>query len=201
MANIFAKNSISYQRRPLPATQAGPLVRAISAALAILVSAIGAPDDTSSLPTRSLLQCTGNPARPLMTQGPLSHLGGDRFDVCGTGTHPRDRVKPLAPETTHQRGMHIGGQYPKTVFGLGEQPFDLLVTVCDEAALECPAYGPAIEHVHGSLPDPAAAVGTEHERLAAFKATANALGSCTRPLIVGVQLGRAIGPGPLELAN
>ncbi|HSO27592.1 MAG TPA: hypothetical protein VLS48_05945, partial [Anaerolineales bacterium] len=49
------------------------------------------------------------------------------------------------------------------------QEFDLVVTVCDAAAEECPLWlGPG-RRVHMGFPDPAKASGTEQEILAAFR--------------------------------
>jgi arsenate reductase len=49
-----------------------------------------------------------------------------------------------------------------------QPPMDLVVTVCDEAAEECPVFPGARRHEHWSFPDPSAATGTEEERLAVF---------------------------------
>ena len=47
---------------------------------------------------------------------------------------------------------------------LGE-PYDYVVTVCDEANEVCPFFPGAAKRLHWSLPDPAAAAGTEEDRL------------------------------------
>jgi electron transfer flavoprotein alpha/beta subunit len=50
-----------------------------------------------------------------------------------------------------------------------DQPFDLVVTVCDEAEQECPVFPGGGERQHWSFPDPSAVSGSEAQRLAAFR--------------------------------
>jgi arsenate reductase (thioredoxin) len=52
---------------------------------------------------------------------------------------------------------------------------DLVVTVCDEAAQECPFFPNARQQRHWSFPDPSAVVGTEKDRLAFFRHVRDAI--------------------------
>jgi arsenate reductase len=52
---------------------------------------------------------------------------------------------------------------------------DLVVTVCDEAAEECPFFPGARRQEHWSFPDPSAATGSEEERLAVFRQVRDAI--------------------------
>jgi protein-tyrosine-phosphatase len=49
----------------------------------------------------------------------------------------------------------------------------VVVTVCDRVREVCPAFPAETRTVHWSVPDPAAAIGSEADRLAAFRATAD----------------------------
>jgi arsenate reductase len=49
------------------------------------------------------------------------------------------------------------------------QKFDVIVTVCDNARDACPVFPGAAERVHWSFEDPAAAQGSDAERLATFR--------------------------------
>jgi arsenate reductase (thioredoxin) len=51
---------------------------------------------------------------------------------------------------------------------LGE-PFDYVITVCDEANEVCSFFRGAAKRLHWSLPDLAAAEGTEEDRLEFFR--------------------------------
>jgi arsenate reductase len=47
--------------------------------------------------------------------------------------------------------------------------FDVVVTVCDAAAEECPVWLGAGRRAHLGFPDPAKAAGSEREILAVFR--------------------------------
>ncbi len=123
-----------------------------------------------SPPTKSrvLFVCTNNSARSQMAEGLLRHLHGDRYEVESAGTHPTE-VNPLAIRAMAERGVDISGQRSKSLNELQGAELDLVVTVCDRAKEACPFFPGGGERVHQSFPDPAAAAGTEEDRLCAFR--------------------------------
>lgn len=126
-------------------------------------------DETA--PVRVLFLCTHNSSRSQMAEGLLRAKGGARFDVHSAGTRPRG-VHPLAIRAMRELGIDISeaaGYRAKHLDEFAGQPFDLVVTVCDEAARECPYVPGARRQQHWSFPDPSSAIGTEEERLAAFR--------------------------------
>lgn len=134
----------------------------------------GASGSTPAAPLRVLILCTGNSARSQMAEGLLRALAGDRMEIHSAGTKP-SVVSPLAIAVMQERGIDISGQRSK---GLGEflaQPFDVVITVCDEAAETCPVFPGPARRIHWSFPDPAAAAGSEPERLATFRRVRDAL--------------------------
>jgi arsenate reductase (thioredoxin) len=135
-------------------------------------------DDTSRMPMRVLFLCTHNSSRSQMAEGLLRARGGERFDVFSAGTHPRS-VHPLAIRAMAEIGIDIGeaaGFHAKGIEEFADQPpMDLVVTVCDEAAEECPFFPGARRQEHWGFPDPSAATGTEEERLAVFRRVRDAL--------------------------
>jgi len=66
-------------------------------------------------------------------------------------------------------GVDISGQESKTLERYLREPFDYVITVCDDANEACPVFPGAKNRRHWSLPDPSAAEGTEEERLAVFR--------------------------------
>jgi len=136
-------------------------------------------------PIRVLFLCTGNSCRSQMAEGLLRHLGGEGYEVFSAGTKPAARVHPLAIETMRERGIDISGHRPKLLDDFEGQTFDLLITTCDSANEECPYYPGARERLHWSLPDPAAATGTQEEVRAAFRAVADDLERRIRAVILG----------------
>lgn len=112
--------------------------------------------------------CTHNSARSQMAEGMLRHLGGDRFEAFSAGTEAT-HVRPQAIEAMREAGVDISGQESKTLERYLGEPFDYVVTVCDDANEACPVFPGAKERLHWSLPDPSAARGMEEERLAVFR--------------------------------
>src|SRR5882724_4507649 len=88
---------------------------------------------------RVLILCTGNSARSQMAEGLLRHLAGDRFEVYSAGSKP-SQVNPFAIEAMRKRGVDISGQRSKHLNEYLEQPFDFVITVCDQAAETCPIF-------------------------------------------------------------
>ena len=78
-------------------------------------------------------------------------------------------VNPLAIQAMQEIGIDISNQWSKSVNEFLDQPFDYVITVCDQAAEVCPIFPGSSQQVHWSFPDPAAAQGTEAARLQAFR--------------------------------
>ncbi len=116
--------------------------------------------------SRVLFLCTHNSARSQMAEGLLGHLAGDRFESFSAGTEAT-HVRPEAIEAMRELGVDISGQVSETLDRYLGEPFDYVVTVCDEANEACPVFPGAKERLHWSLPDPSAAI--DEERLGAFR--------------------------------
>jgi arsenate reductase len=126
---------------------------------------------------RVLFLCTHNSSRSQMAEGLLRARGGARFEAMSAGTHPR-AVHPLAIEVMREVGIDIGeraGHRAKSLDEFKGQAFDLVVTVCDEAAEECPFFPGARRQEHWGFSDPSAATGNKEERLAVFRAVRDAI--------------------------
>ena len=121
-------------------------------------------------PIRVLFICTGNSARSQMAEALLRRAGGDRFAVASAGTEPKG-VNPLAIRALAEVGIDISGARSKSLLEFLDQPFDVVVTVCDRARESCPVFPGAERTLHWSLDDPAEATGSEEERLEVFRAT------------------------------
>lgn len=117
---------------------------------------------------RVLFLCVHNSARSQMAEGFLRARAGDRFEAFSAGNVATE-VRPLAITAMAELGIDISGQRSKTTADLGGQRFDYAVTVCDDAKEACPYYANAEQQVHWAFDDPAAATGTDAERLAVFR--------------------------------
>jgi arsenate reductase len=105
---------------------------------------------------RILILCTGNSARSQMAEGLVNARLGARFVARSAGTRPAAAVHPEAVAAMAEIGVDLRGQHPKSVAELAGDDFDLVITVCDQAAEECPLWLGAGRRVHLGFPDPAA---------------------------------------------
>jgi arsenate reductase len=103
-----------------------------------------------------------------MAEGLLRHLAGDRFEAMSAGTEAT-HVRPLAVRAMEEIGVDISGQVSKTLDRYLNEPFDYVITVCDDANEACPFFPGAQRRLHWSFEDPSNAEGTEEERLAVFR--------------------------------
>ncbi len=117
---------------------------------------------------RVLIVCTGNSARSQMAEGLIRHEADDRFDVFSAGTHPT-QVRAEAVAVMRELGIDISGQRSKPLLEFDGQTFDFVITVCDRAREECPAFSGTPERLHWPFEDPAAFTEVGEERLNAFR--------------------------------
>jgi arsenate reductase (thioredoxin) len=119
---------------------------------------------------RILFLCTHNSARSQLAQGLLNWLAPDNYIAFSAGTHPSQQ-NPLAVKAMAELGINI---LPQGVHALTDyigQAFDVVVTVCDQAAEECPVFPGAARQLHWGFADPSLVQGAEDERLEAFRHT------------------------------
>lgn len=107
------------------------------------------------MPKRKVLfLCTGNSCRSQMAEAIVNARLGDRWEAFSAGTHPAREVHPLALQALVEIGIVHRGR-TKHLREFQNEAFDLVVTVCDDAARECPAWLGEGQVVHHGFPDPA----------------------------------------------
>ena len=122
-----------------------------------------------------LFLCTGNSARSQMAEGLVNHYLGEHWAAVSAGTAPTGYVHPLALQAMAELGIDVSSHRSKSVDEFCEQKLDLVITVCDGAALGCPFWLGSGHVAHIGYTDPAAAVGADEERLAAFRCVRDAM--------------------------
>lgn len=116
-----------------------------------------------------LVLCTGNSCRSVMAEALINHYGEGQYAAVSAGSFPAGYVHPKSIETLQRHGIDPGQPRSKSWDEFAGQSFDLVVTVCDQAAGEsCPFFPGNPKKLHWSTPDPAKAVGTEEDIQAAF---------------------------------
>lgn len=128
-------------------------------------------------PINVLFLCTLNSARSILAEALLNRIGKGRFKAWSAGSSPRDHQKPnpMSLQVLETAGIPTAGLYSKSwdEFGKPDAPhMDLVITVCDNAAGEvCPYWPGQPATAHWGYPDPTEVVGTEAEKLEAFRHT------------------------------
>lgn len=116
-----------------------------------------------------LVLCTGNSCRSVMAEALINHFGRGRYQAWSAGSVPAGYVHRKSIETLKRHGIHPGQPRSKSWDEFAKQSFDLVITVCDQAAGEsCPLFPGKPKKLHWSMPDPAKATGSEAEIDAAF---------------------------------
>lgn len=131
---------------------------------------------------RVIFVCTHNSARSQMAEGMLRAWGGDRFESFSAGTQATT-VRPEAISAMAELGIDISGQTSKTLGPFLGQPFDWLITVCDDAREACPTLPGVTHQEHWSVEDPSGATGSEEGRLDAFRTARDDLAGRVRAFI------------------
>ena len=106
-----------------------------------------------------------------MAEALFRELGKGRVEVVSAGSVPAGQVNPRTERVLEESGIDHSWARSKSMTEFLQQPFDHVITVCDDAAEACPAFpGPAVR-THWSIPDPAKATGSDDEQLPVYRAT------------------------------
>ena len=123
---------------------------------------------------RVLFLCTHNSARSQMAEGILRAYGAGRFEAFSAGTEAT-HVRPLAVRAMAELGIDISAQESKTLDRYVSQPFDAVITVCDQANEACPVFFGAQKRLHWSFPDPSKSQGTDEQQLDVYRQVRDAI--------------------------
>jgi arsenate reductase len=116
-----------------------------------------------------LFLCTGNSCRSQMAEAIVNARLGDRWQAFSAGTRPAGFVHPKAIAALAEIGIQHHGR-SKLADEFREADLDVVVTVCDSAAEECPIWVGKGKRIHHSFPDPAKAEGTDEQIMDVFRA-------------------------------
>jgi arsenate reductase len=133
-------------------------------------------------PIRVLFVCTHNSARSQIAEALLGRFGGSDFEVSSAGTEAT-RVRPEAVRVLADLGVDWSNARSKRIDEFLDEHFDYVITVCDRARETCPVFPGSENTLHWGLDDPSEVEGTDEERLAAFRRTAQELSARLRPFI------------------
>lgn len=121
-----------------------------------------------------LFLCTGNSCRSQIAEAIVNARLSVDWRAFSAGTQPAGYVHPKALQVLEEIGITHTGE-SKSTDRFRDMDFDLVVTVCDDAAENCPVWLGKGKRVHLGFPDPAKAEGTDEEQLAVFRSVRDAI--------------------------
>ncbi|MFH1881821.1 MAG: arsenate reductase ArsC [Planctomycetota bacterium] len=115
-----------------------------------------------------LFLCTGNSCRSQIAEGWARELKGNVIDAYSAGILPigvSSRAIRVMAETGVNISMHQS-QHIDEFLGID---FDYVVTLCDNAAENCPVFSGKAKVIHKPFDDPYFASGSEEKIMATFR--------------------------------
>ena len=146
------------------------------------IEPLDAEDDDLTGRKRVLFLCTGNSARSQIAEAIVNNDCWDKWVAFSAGTEPTGKVNPFAQQVIEEADIYHQGR-SKSVDEFSNQNFDLVVTVCDHANETCPLWLKQGEKIHIGFEDPAAVVGTDEEKLVAFRKTFDLIRASIPPVL------------------
>jgi arsenate reductase len=115
-----------------------------------------------------LFLCTGNSCRSQIAEGWARHLNGNIIDAYSAGIRPIG-VSSRAIKVMAEAGVDISMHKSRHIDEFSEIDFDYVVTLCDNAAENCPVFSGKTRIVHKPFDDPYFASGSEEQIMATFR--------------------------------
>lgn len=137
-----------------------------------------------------LVLCTGNSCRSQMAEGYIRKYGGEQVVVHSAGLEPHG-LNPRAVRVMREVGIDISGHSSDHLNEYLDETFDYVITVCDNAARNCPVFPGDGARQHWPFEDPAGASGTEEEILGVFRRVRDEIGERIRVWLEGIHSGAA----------
>lgn len=116
-----------------------------------------------------LILCTGNSCRSQMAEGLVNAYLGEDWQAFSAGTAPSGMVHPLAVRAMAEIDIDISEGVTDSVEIYRGMELDLVITVCDSAAKNCPVWLGDEEVKHMPFDDPTKLVGSDSDRISACR--------------------------------
>ena len=113
---------------------------------------------------RVLILCTGNSCRSIMAEALINARLGDCIEAFSSGVKASGKVNENAKELLQKEGIWRDEYHSKTIDKVINEPFDLVVTVCDSAKESCPMFPKAIKTIHIGFEDPSGKEKKEYQK-------------------------------------
>jgi len=125
--------------------------------------------ETQTTPVKILVLCTGNSCRSQMAHGFLQAMDPTLY-VRSAGVKPAARVNPKAVQVMKEVGIDISDHTPHNVTEYMDEPWDFVITVCDNANKTCPVFNGKVKaRMHIGFDDPSEATGSDEYIMSEFR--------------------------------
>ena len=105
-----------------------------------------------------LFLCTHNSSRSQIAEAIMSakaaRVANGRYRVGSAGSHPGVQVHPGALQALRRYGITWTNGFPKSIDAVCDEPWDLIITVCDSAKETCPTMPGQPAFAHWGMDDP-----------------------------------------------
>ena len=135
----------------------------------------------AGFPIRVLFVSTGNASRGILAEAVLRRAGGDRFAVASAGVAPAP-IEPMTLRVLADAGFDHDWAVSEPIEAYLGQPFDYVITLCDDARAVCPNFEGADQSMHWGYKDPSVAAN-DALRLAAYQRVLTDLGQRVRQFV------------------
>jgi arsenate reductase len=119
-----------------------------------------------------LFLCTGNSCRSQMAEGWARHLKANIIDAYSAGIRPIG-VNSRAIKVMAEAGVDISMHKSRHLDEFSEIDFDYVITLCDNAAKNCPVFTGKAKVFHYPFEDPYFATGSEENIMETFRKVRN----------------------------
>jgi arsenate reductase len=133
--------------------------------------------------SRVLFLCTGNSCRSQMAEAIVNARLADRWEAFSAGSRPAGYVHPLALMALSEIAIDHHGR-SKSMDEYLVQSFDVVVTLCDQTDDECPVWLGKGRILHRPFPDPANVIGSDAEKMLAFREVRDGIANEVASLLV-----------------
>jgi len=126
---------------------------------------------------RVIFICIHNSGRSQMAEAFLRHYANNQFEVHSAGIES-GQLNPLVVTAMAEKGIDISQARakPASEYISRREPFDYVITVCDETSAErCPHFPGNAKRLHWGFQDPASLSGNDQEKLAAIRPIRDAI--------------------------
>ena len=101
-----------------------------------------------------LVLCTGNSCRSIIAEALINHTFNGQIEAHSSGVSSSGRVNPKAKKILEENEMWKSSYHSKDIDSIIHIPFDLVITVCDNASQTCPIFPRNIPVKHIGFDDP-----------------------------------------------